>query len=299
MSWHFSLALVEGFLEANSSDGEPCALSKLTATASTYSLPAKTKASSNLSQFGMTCSRLTAPNGGDLLTWFLGASRARTSVAPARASVSPESDRAFGARCGGLLGRYDPNTLSLKTLQCLLFEDSTECLATLPNWGLMRTGECWERTMPVLHTFENASGLWPTPCLPGNGGSHGKAKLKAMLWPTPQSHNYKEPGAGHVKRGGRRSDLTLAVKRERERELANTNSEHEQDVIKGEYDAKKRPQSEERPLGSRGDALRWWASEPELGRVAHGVANRVDRLKAIGNGQVPAVVKLAWETLKP
>ena len=41
----------------------------------------------------------------------------------------------------------------------------------------------------------------------------------------------------------------------------------------------------------------WWSSEPELGRVAHGMANRVDRIRAIGNGQVPAVVKLAWETL--
>lgn len=41
----------------------------------------------------------------------------------------------------------------------------------------------------------------------------------------------------------------------------------------------------------------WWAVEPEVGRVAHGVAARVDRLKALGNGQVPAVVRLAWETL--
>lgn len=41
----------------------------------------------------------------------------------------------------------------------------------------------------------------------------------------------------------------------------------------------------------------WWQSEPDVGRVAHGVAARVDRLKAIGNGQVPAVAKLAWEIL--
>jgi hypothetical protein len=27
------------------------------------------------------------------------------------------------------------------------------------------------------------------------------------------------------------------------------------------------------------------------------VANRVDRLKAIGNGQVPAVARLAWNVL--
>jgi len=43
----------------------------------------------------------------------------------------------------------------------------------------------------------------------------------------------------------------------------------------------------------------WWESEPNVGRVAHGVASRVDRLRAIGNGQVPAVVRLAWDLLKP
>jgi len=41
----------------------------------------------------------------------------------------------------------------------------------------------------------------------------------------------------------------------------------------------------------------WWQFEPDVGRVAHGVAARVDRLKAIGNGQVPAVVRLAWDAL--
>tara|TARA_R110001632_G_scaffold17587_1_gene55538 strand:- start:2681 stop:3727 length:1047 start_codon:yes stop_codon:yes gene_type:complete len=41
----------------------------------------------------------------------------------------------------------------------------------------------------------------------------------------------------------------------------------------------------------------YWATEPQLGRVAHGVAHRVDRLRCIGNGQVPAVAALAWNTL--
>lgn len=41
----------------------------------------------------------------------------------------------------------------------------------------------------------------------------------------------------------------------------------------------------------------WWATEPDVGRVAHGVASRVDRLKALGNGQVPQVVACAWRTL--
>lgn len=41
----------------------------------------------------------------------------------------------------------------------------------------------------------------------------------------------------------------------------------------------------------------WWRSEPAVGRVAHGVAARVDRLRCLGNGQVPAVVPLAWHLL--
>jgi hypothetical protein len=48
------------------------------------------------------------------------------------------------------------------------------------------------------------------------------------------------------------------------------------------------------------NARGWWTQQhlnPDVGRVANGVASRVDRLKAIGNGQVPSVAQLAWETL--
>ncbi len=38
--------------------------------------------------------------------------------------------------------------------------------------------------------------------------------------------------------------------------------------------------------------------EPTLGREVDGMDCRLDRLKAIGNGQVPAVAALAWETLR-
>jgi DNA (cytosine-5)-methyltransferase 1 len=41
----------------------------------------------------------------------------------------------------------------------------------------------------------------------------------------------------------------------------------------------------------------WWEAEPNVGRVADGVAARVDRLKAIGNGQVPLCAATAWKVL--
>jgi DNA (cytosine-5)-methyltransferase 1 len=40
----------------------------------------------------------------------------------------------------------------------------------------------------------------------------------------------------------------------------------------------------------------WWGLHRFAG-VDDGLASRVDRVKATGNGQVPAVVRLAWETL--
>ena len=51
------------------------------------------------------------------------------------------------------------------------------------------------------------------------------------------------------------------------------------------------------PQPTAGRAGQWWVTEPDVGRVAHGVASRVDRLRGLGNGQVPAVAALAFRTL--
>lgn len=42
----------------------------------------------------------------------------------------------------------------------------------------------------------------------------------------------------------------------------------------------------------------WWKSEPGMGRVVARMAHRVDRLKALGNGQVPLQAALAWRLLE-
>lgn len=41
----------------------------------------------------------------------------------------------------------------------------------------------------------------------------------------------------------------------------------------------------------------WWLSEPGMGRVVDELAGRVDRIAALGDGQVPLVVAVAWHTL--
>ena len=41
----------------------------------------------------------------------------------------------------------------------------------------------------------------------------------------------------------------------------------------------------------------WWEVEPDVGRVANGIPNRMDRLKALGNAVVPQVAKQIGEMI--
>ena len=82
-----------------------------------------------------------------------------------------------------------------------------------------------------------------------------------------------------------------------DREVAHPNGLHEQGEFSGSPDPQGRSEQGERQIGPRRDGGEWWESEPDVGRVAHGVAARVDRLRCLGNGQVPAVAALAWRTL--
>jgi hypothetical protein len=42
----------------------------------------------------------------------------------------------------------------------------------------------------------------------------------------------------------------------------------------------------------RDEALGIWEREPDIGRVAHGIKHRVDRLRALGNAVVPQIPEL-------
>jgi hypothetical protein len=163
MSWLFSQALVEEYSAANSLDGAPCALWSGTPTQQACSWLGKTTDACRLSRSGMMFKPLTGNHGEELLMSFLEAFPAPTFPVPEKERVSTEKP----ARCGGTwlesLAKYDQNSRSWRTAQCLLFEDLGESLETFPNWGIMRGGECWERTMLALPTAGRESGLWATP----------------------------------------------------------------------------------------------------------------------------------------
>ncbi|WP_099548004.1 DNA cytosine methyltransferase [Pseudomonas sp. 2995-3] len=76
--------------------------------------------------------------------------------------------------------------------------------------------------------------------------------------------------------------------------VANASSLHGERIFERDVDAQIRNIKGKRSTGSRGFCIRPWPPEPSVGRVADGVAYRMDRLKAIGNGQVPRVAKYSF-----
>lgn len=87
-------------------------------------------------------------------------------------------------------------------------------------------------------------------------------------------------------------------KRERIWILSNSRGKHVQGIERELADQERWKGQDSGPLGSFHLRPDWWAVEPGVGRVADGVAYRMDRLKAIGNGQVPQCVNLAWSILE-
>jgi len=176
MAWHISTALLTAYenslssqgqevvsSEGNSLDGAPFAPSNGNPIPPLYLPEGRMKAFSRLSRYGMTFKPLTEDLGADLLTWYLAASRARTSAPQEKVQASQESAAGCGRTWRGLLARYDPDTRSWRTAQYSLLGDLELYSETWPRWGTMRNGECSERCMPAHLTEETASGfLLPT-----------------------------------------------------------------------------------------------------------------------------------------
>lgn len=77
-------------------------------------------------------------------------------------------------------------------------------------------------------------------------------------------------------------------RRDRVAIVANTNSNGR--LRPGQKSKKRRDHVEKRstfPEGCNVESRRWWTAEPNVGRVANGVPDRVDRLKCLGNAVVP------------
>jgi len=202
MSWLFSRALEEAYSGENCSVGEPSVQLSGNPIPQAYLSQDKMTAFSRLFRFGMTFKLLTESRGEELCKSYREVFLARTSAQQVEAQALPEANQECGNTWQGLLGRYDPSTHSLKTAQCSLFEDLKPSSVTLPRWGLMQSGELYQRQTLVRPILESEFGSEPndetffhTPTTGGlDGGSNSRKALKKRMenWPTPTAHNAKE-----------------------------------------------------------------------------------------------------------
>jgi len=121
------------------------------------------------------------------------------------------------------------------------------------------------------------------------GAPHLRARL-FILAHADGFNKWLQPWRGN---GSRWSHQTVAPHDGADRDVAHSDGigEREQnDKAAAERDGR---------TWSRSDACGrgWWAAEPDVGRVAHGVPDRAHRLRLLGNSVVPQQAAHAWLTL--
>ena len=163
MSWHFSQALVEEYLEDNCSDGKLFVPWSSMPSAPDDLCSGKMKGTCHRSPYGMMFVPSTAGPGKELLMWFREVSLARTLVSQDPAQDLMEKEVGCGEKWQGSFVKYDPDSRLWKTPQRSLFGGFTEFSETWPRWGTMRNGECWAQ--PTWERITNAIefGSLPTP----------------------------------------------------------------------------------------------------------------------------------------
>ena len=82
-------------------------------------------------------------------------------------------------------------------------------------------------------------------------------------------------------------------------DVANTNDERlqRQWQSRNQFTPRFNSSRESSEEGQRTMGQGWWESEPNMGRVAHGVPKRVDRLKSLGNSLIPQIPYYIGKTI--
>jgi len=151
-----------------------------------------------------------------------------------------------------------------------------------------------ERIWIVANARQHGGRIEPTGNSEGTGrGSLETTERSADTDTISRSSEGEETLANSVELGLEKhghSETTESIKRGET--MADTNVEGRQGRIhRGQN---KEWESQQRYFGRNSathgqQEQNWWDIEPELGRVAHGIPNRVDRLKGLGNSLVPQI----------
>jgi DNA (cytosine-5)-methyltransferase 1 len=312
MSWLYSQALVEEYLGASCSDGEPSVQSNGSSTQQAYCAPDKMTGFSRLSQFGMTYKPLTASLGKELLTLYLEDFHAKTSAAGKGAGIDGERSGMW-REMARIIHEVRPRYAFVENSPMLTSRGLGTVLGDLASMGFdARWGVLGAVDVGANHKRDR---IWIVAKQMGNSDHNGQVATKVREVFDEGSNN-KQAGPEQTSKSQRPSEQyaemadtsqlfsnggndNARVSLEREAQTKSGNDCWAESVSNSHI-----PQQQRGSVSSRvhqkntefGDS-RWWETEPDVGRVADGVVAWVDRLKAIGNGQVPLCAATAWQIL--
>jgi len=293
MSWLFSQALVEEYSEDICLDGEPSAPLSGNNTQQAYCAPDKMTKFFRLSRFGMTYKPLTEDLGKELLTLYLADFHAKTSqLRGGGAGLDGERPSMWG-EVARIVGEVRPRYAFVENSPMLVTRGLERVLADLTSmgydsrWGVVSAADVGaphkrERIWILAHTElhglvadqvtrsaqetvrqQQAKPINSLDVTGAGGLPAAEPDVADPCDPRLQGSQWVQNDTGKNLSGQALSHGSIAQRRD---------------------DGKKRSN--------------WWDVEPDVGRVADGVAARVDRLKALGNGQVPLCAATAWELLR-
>jgi hypothetical protein len=191
MSWHFSQALVEDYLQATSWDGEPFALWSSMPFALGDSCSDKMKETCHRSPFGTMYVPSMDCSGAALLTWFLEGFHVRHIPPQLEAGIMQTIS---GRKCGGSWQMSLPGTFLRRTSYQ---KPSTQLATILKRWVIKQKPLPLERKTWVLTTFGPEVGYLHTPttmanyCAPSmQKHSCARAFVTVFGKVTPESHEW-------------------------------------------------------------------------------------------------------------
>jgi len=298
MAWHISKALYEKWrssqgpegasLAESCSDGNAFAPSNGNPTPQLYLPPDRMKAFSRLSRFGMTFAPLTEDRGADLLTWYREAFLAKTSAQPERARGITGERSGMWKEMARIIGEVRPRYVLVENSPVLTSRGLDRVLGDLAllgydaEWIVLGADDAGapHRRKRIWILGHDAKRQLADPdlrgCLYGQSQKQSaKGGIDAQCFVGAGGEDVSDTNDHGLQGGVFQRGIDQLIRNRSNR----TAPQHR---------TSGRPE-----LHTEG----WWTVEPAVGRVANGVAARVDRLKAIGNGQVPAVVRLAWHIL--
>lgn len=157
-----------------------------------------------------------------------------------------------------------------------------------------RRDRCWTiaNTDNVLHSraLDNRGNQIPPSRSEGVNKSKGQASNGQWIWIEPDASSKNVANASLMQRNGSAKhpepserQVPQLGKRSGPQPLPDANGAG----CKKQWWAKSSQPKHETP-----QRCCWWEPEPSVGRVAHGVPNRVDRLRALGNAVVPQIPEI-------